>query len=196
MKSPDSTQKNPIDADVFDTEKLRLSQNFSSLVGVKKAFVSIPVRRPHRQEFIRVHPNEDYRLETAVLELKEERETYLVSPELWSELPGDLIAKVLYTTINRQGVLTLWPIRLPGEDGRIDSWNESALVAAEMAQSEWIRVASNTSLGAYDVFVASGDYPEPEWPEIGFNKILEIAFKGRYISDPSHPVIKRLQGDC
>jgi hypothetical protein len=32
-------------------------------------------------------------------------------------------------------VLTLWPIRRPGEDGRVDQWNASALEAAEMAQS-------------------------------------------------------------
>ena len=89
-----------------------------------------------------------------ILELKEDRETYLVDRNLWGELPGELIPKVLFTVINRQGVLTLWPIRLPGEDGRHDEWNRSALEAAEMAQKEWIRVAANMSLGAYEVYRA------------------------------------------
>jgi len=179
----------------LDISKLRLSQNFTTLVGVKKALLTVPVRKPNRQEFIRVHPSEDYRLETAVLELKEERETYLVSPDLWSELPGELVPKVLFTTINRQNVLSLWPVRLPGEDGRLDSWNEAALEAAELARSKWIRLAANMSLGAYDVFEATGDFPEPGWPEIEFPKILDIAFKGRYIEDPNHPVIRKLRGE-
>lgn len=178
----------------FDPSHLRLSQNFSETVGVKKALLSIPVRKPNKQEFVRVHPNPDYRLETAVLELKEERETYLVDPGLWAELPGELTPKVLFTTINRQGVLTLWPVRMPGEDGRLDAWNESALDAAQLAQNAWVRVASNMSLGAYDVFEATGEIPDPEWPELDLSAILKIAFKGRYIEDMDHTVIRQLRG--
>ena len=99
------------------------------------------------------------------------------------------------SVISRQNVLTLWPVRLPGEDERIDSWNKAALEAAEIARSTWIRLAANMSLGAYDVFEATGDFPEPGWPEIEFPKILDIAFKGRYIEDPSHPVIRKLRGE-
>ena len=130
-----------------------------------------------------------------VLELKEDLETYLVSPDLWNELAGDLIPKVLFTVINRQKVLSLWPIRLPGEDGRLDQWNSSALDAAGMAQTSWIRVSSNMSLGANDVFQATGNLPDPEWPEIEFARILEIAFKGRYITDFDHPALRRLRGE-
>ena len=60
-------------------------------------------------------------LETVVLEVKENHETYLVSPELWQELLSEVTPKILYTTINRQNILTAWPIRLPGEDGRLVS---------------------------------------------------------------------------
>lgn len=178
----------------FDPANLRLSQNFAGTVGVKKALTTIPVRKPNRQEFVRVHPNADFRIETAVLELKEERETYLVDPSLWTEVPGELTPKVLFTTINRQGVLSLWPIRMPGEDGRLDFWNQSALEAADMAQKSWVRVAANMSLGAYDVFQATGDIPDPEWPQATLSEILEIAFKGRYIDSMEHPVIRQLLG--
>lgn len=178
----------------FDPSSLRLAQNFSETVGVKKALTTVPVRKPTRQEFVRVHPEKEFRLETAVLELKEERETYLVDPKLWSELPGELTPKVLFTTINRQGVLTLWPVRMPGEDGRLDFWNQSALEAAEMAQSGWVRVAANMSLGAYDVFQATGEIPDPDWPDASLQEILEIAFKGRYIESEDHPVIRQLMG--
>ena len=181
--------------DPFDLDKLRLSQDFAANLGVKKALLTVPVRKPNRQEFIRVHPGEDWRLETVILELKEERETYLVDQNLWGQLPGELIPKVLYTVINRQGVLTLWPIRLPGEDGRHDEWNRSALEAAEMAQKQWIRVAANMSLGAYEVYQAMADIPEPEWPETTFQEILRVAFKDRFIRSLDHPVVRRLRGE-
>ena len=187
--------KQEITNNPFDPSHLRLSQNFAKSVGVKKAYINIPVRKPNRQEFVRVHPDEDYRLETAILELKEEHENYLVAPALWTELPGELTPKVLFTTFNAQSVLTLWPVRMPGEDGRTNTWNSSALVAAKMAESKWIKVASNMSLGAYDVYEATGNIPEPEWPDLSFSEILKVAFKDRYIKDIDHPVIQRLQGN-
>jgi len=181
--------------DPFDLSRLRLSQDFAGKVGVKKAIITVPVRKPHRQWFVRVHPDESWRLETAVLELSDERETYLVDPALWPELPGEVIPKVLFTAINRQGVVFLWPVRLPGADGRHDEWNRSAIEAAQIAMNSWIRVSSNMSLGAYEVFTATADLPEPEFPEIGFKKLLETAFKERFIQSPDHPVIRKLRGE-
>lgn len=182
-------------ANQFDPANLRLSQNFAESAGVKKLVTTIPVRKPNKQDFIRVHPDAAFRLETAVLEFKEERETYLVAPDLWPELPSELTPKVLFTAMNRQKVLFVWSIRLPGEDGRHDEWNASALEAAEMAQKDWIRVSANMSLGAYEVYQATGDLAEPEWPNMEFPKILEIAFKGRFIADLDHPALRRLRGE-
>ena len=155
----------------FNPETLRLNQNFAKLAEVMKELLTIPVRKPNRQDFIRVHPDDSYYLETAVLELKEDRETYLVSPEIWSELRQEIIPKVLFTYINKQGVLSLWPVRLPGEDGKLDQWNTSALEIAERAKSKWLRVVSNRALGAYEPYLATGDFQEPEFPDITFEKI-------------------------
>ena len=179
----------------FDPSSLRLSQDFAATIGVRKVHTTIPVRKPNRQDFVRVHPSDEYRLETMVLELKDENETYLVTPSLWPELSDELIPKVLFTTINRQGVLSLWPVRMPGEDGKLDEWNASALIAAEMAQSSWVRMVSNRSLGAYEAYEATGNLPEPDWPELRLSEILQIAFKGQYITDIEHPVIRRLRGE-
>ena len=178
----------------FDLSRLRLSQNFAEKVGVKKALLTVPVRKPGRQEFIRVHPGEDMVIQTAVIELKEDHETYLVEPNLWSEMPSELAPKALFTTINRQGVLTLWPVRLPGEDGRHDEWSRSALEAVEIAKTRWIRIVANMALQAYEVFEATGNLPDPKWPEISFQRILEIAFKDRFIRTLDHPVVRRLKG--
>jgi hypothetical protein len=182
------------EANKFDLSKLRLSQDYNDVIGVKKALVTVPVRKPARQDFIRVHPDPAFRLETAVIEVKDENETYLVEPHLWSDLPTELSPKILFTAINRQGVLFVWPVRLPGTDGKSNPWNDSALNAADMAMKRWIRLASNRSLGAYEIYEATGDLADPVWPEISFQKIIDIAFKNHYIDSVDHPVVKRLLG--
>jgi hypothetical protein len=181
----------------FDPAALRLSQDFAAGLGVKKALLTVPARKPERTWFVRVHPSEDYRLQTAALELKDERELYLVAPALWPELSTEvaLSPRALFTAINRQGNLFLWTLRLPGADGKFDDWGRSALEAAQMAQEHWVRVTSNTNLGAYEVYQATGDLPEPVWPEEPFGKLLEVAFKGRYIDSLDHPVLRRLRGE-
>lgn len=196
MKNQNDTSitDNKTEDDIFDISKLRLSQNFSDIAGVKKILTTVPVRKPNRQDFIRVHPGEDWQLNTAVLELKEERETYLVDAKLWSELPGEITAKALFLAMNRQGVSFLWPVKLPDADGRHDNWNRSALEAAILAQSKWIRVAANMSLGAYEIYEASGNPSEPVWPNVTFKEILEIAFKDKFIRSMDHPVVQRLNG--
>lgn len=178
----------------FAPENLRLSQNFVDNVGVKKHLLSIPVRKPDKQSFIRVHSGEEHSIVTGVLELKEERENYLVIPELCNDLLEEITPKLLCTAITRQGVLFVWPIRMPGSDGRLDDWNKSAHDAAELAKSRWIRVSSNMSLGAYDVFEPEAKFPDPQWPDMPFDKILQLAFKDKLIKSLDHPVVQRLRG--
>ena len=191
---PDNASKPSESQDLFDLEKLRLSQDFEEIAGVKKKIISVPVKKPDRQWFVRVHPDESYRLETAVLELKEDHETYLVAPSLWAESP-DIVPKVLLTTINRQGDIFIWPIRLPGQDGQHDTWNASALEAVQIAITSWIRVTSKRSLSAYEVFEATGTIPEPKWPDLSFQELLRIAFKDRFIDSLDHPVLRKLRGE-
>jgi len=171
---------------------LRLSQDFATQVGVKKALLTIPVRKPSRQEFVRVHPDAQYRLPTSVLELKGERDTYLVNPPLWSEVGHELVPVSLMTAITKQNVLFLWPVKLP--TGRENAWHASALEAAQRAMKTWVSVRANMDLGAYDVFEATGSLSEPEWPAGSLQDFIKIAFKGRFIADLDHPVLKRLRG--
>ncbi len=188
-----TTNNQPRD-DRFDVSRLRLSQNFVPEVGPQKVITSIPVRKPHRQEFVRVHPDKNYHLATAVIEVAADRETYLVASKLWDELSAEIVSKNLLTTINRKNALFLWPIRLPGDDGRIDGWNASALAAANEVMQGWARVTSNHARGAYDVFKPRGTFPEPEWPDLPFDQILKIAFDKYYIDSLDHPVVKKLRG--
>jgi hypothetical protein len=180
----------------FNPASLRLPQNFSAAnVGVKRVLNTVPIRKPGNQEFVRVHEDPAFTLETMVLELKEDRETFIVCPSLWSELSGELVPKALYTTISRQKVVALWPVRLATEDGRSDRWSSSAHDAAKLAKTRWVRVQANMSLGAYDIFAATGNIPEPEWPDVSMDQIIEIAFRDRMVDSLDHPALRRLRGE-
>ena len=183
--------------DPFDPASLRLSADFSASAGVKKALLAVPVRKPDKSWFVRVHPDEAYRMPVAVIELKEDREIHLVAKTLWPDLAAEAMfkPKMLATAINRQGVLFLWELNLPRADGRVDEWSRTALEAVDMATKGWLRVAANMSLGAYDVFAATGQLSEPEWPTIPFKELLRVAFKGRFIDSLNHPVLRRLRGE-
>lgn len=180
--------------DPFDPASLRLDSASIPHMGVKKQVTVVPVRKPNRQVFVRVHPEDAYRLTTAIIELKEDDESYLVVPHLHAALAAEITPVTLFLAIDRQGNVFLWPVKLPKEDGRTNDWNTSSMAAAEVASTSWIRLQSNRGLGAYDVLVAAEKLPDPEWPELSMRDILEIAFRGKYIDDLNHAVIKKLRG--
>jgi hypothetical protein len=189
--SPETTSSDP-----FDPTRLRMSQDFSDL-GVKKLLLNIPVRKPSKEMWFRVHPAPAYQLTTNVIDLKEDRETYLVDPSLWSDLAGEstFVPRKLVTCSTRQGVTFMWSLRVPGSDGKLDNWSSSALEAVERASRRWIRMGSNMSLGAYEISETPAKWSEPQWPSESFGELLRIAFKGKLIDKIDHPVLKQLRGE-
>jgi hypothetical protein len=182
---------NPFD----NLSALRLDQSYADTVGVKKLLTTVPVRKPNRQDFVRVHPDPTYRLTpAAIIEVKEDREVYLVTPDMAQALPGEFATVTLFTTINRQGVLHLWPVKLPSPEGRHNEWHRSAADEAERAMKKWVRVTASMSRGAYEIFEANGDLPDPVWPDFSFQEILKIAFRERLVDRADHPLVQRLQG--
>jgi len=184
-------------SDLFSNlDNLRISQDFAASLGVKKALLTIPVKKPSKEWFVRVNPA--FQIQTCLLELKEDREIYLVSPILWDLLAGmesTFAPRMLFGATNRLGVFFIWPVRLPRKDGRQDEWSKSAMEAANMATKTWIRMQANQSLGAYEVMEATATLPEPKWPELSFNELLRIAFKDRLIDTLDHPVLLQLRGE-
>ena len=181
----------------FDPARLRMGQDFGEKTGVKKLITTIRVDKPSKETFVRTHPDPSFRLPTHVIELKADRELYLVDPGLWPALAGEatFTPKLLVFTVTRQGVLLLWPIRLPGPDGKIDDWNKSALEAVDVARDHWVRVTANMHQGAYDILVAGGITAEPEFPDLSMGEVLQVAFKERHIDGWDHPVLRKLRGE-
>lgn len=180
----------------FNISDIRLSQDYPSMVGVKKVTTNIRVGKPDKHVFFRVRSGEDWRLPVFILEIKEDRENYIVRPSVYQNIAELVTPKVLHTCITRDGVVFLLPVKLPRPEDRSDSWNDSRIAAAELAQHKWIRMAANISAGVYDIYEATGNIPEPEWPaDLTFEEILKIAFKGRIIDRHDHPVLRRLRGE-
>jgi len=182
-------------ADPFDPASLRLAADYTSQIGVKKVLTAVPCRKPNRHEFFRIHPDPQWRLETAIFEDKVQGETYLVDRNLWSELGTEIRPVCLFVAVNRQRDVFFWPVKLPGPDGRSNSWNESAVAAAKLAETQWIRLAANMRAGMYDVFAAQGELSEPEWPDTSFLELLRLCFRDRFIRDMDHPVLRSLRGE-
>lgn len=183
--------------DHFNLASLRIDPSFIEATGVKKLRTTVPARKPNPQDFVRVNPDPTYRNNFAMIELKDEREDYLVLPHIAPLLPGEIVLKTVYTAINRQGVVFLWPVRLPSPDDKPNAWWNSAREAAELAMGKWVRIKANMSLGAYEMSVAEREIPDPEWSKVveeSFEDLLRIAYRTRLVADLDHPVVKRLRG--
>ena len=190
-----STPLGAIGPNLLNLSAISLPQNYGAIAGVKKVLTTVPVRKPGNQTFFRVYPGEDKRLQAAILQLKDDGECFLVMPDLLHEVGQEARPKVLYTALGRDGNLFLLPVNLPGEDGRLDTWSQSAHAAAKIAEKSWIRMVANRAFGAYEVMQATGNLDEPEWPELSFQEIVNLAFKDKVIATLDHPVIRRLRGE-
>jgi len=194
MTDNQSGTDNDKPADPFDPVRLRLTE--SAKIGARKAVTVISCSKPNRQQFVRVHPSEEYRMQTALFTDEVNRESYLVVPELWDELAGEIQPTFLFSSITKTANnVFLWPVRVPDTDGRRNNWHLSALRAAELAMTKWVRVQSNMSDGKYDVFEATGNIPDPEWPEVSFRDLLKVCFDDRYIDSLEHPILRQLRGE-
>src|SRR6516164_5446461 len=112
-------------SDPFDLKSLRLNPSFIETAGVKKLLTTVPARKPGGQDFIRVRKEPEYRESFALIDLKADGEDFLVRPEILPDLANEVTYKTLFTAINRQGVVFLWPVRLSAPEKR-DNWAHSA----------------------------------------------------------------------
>lgn len=184
-------------ASVFDNlDALRLGPDPATLDGVREVLATVPVRKPKKTEFVRVHPDPAMTLDTAVFEDKDERgETYFVLPQLRAAMIDELRPVLLMTAITRQNVTFLWPVRLP-DGARANAWADSAREAAEAAKSEWVRVVPDMHLGAYRIQVAAARLPDPAWRDEPLTRLLELGFRNRIIDSEDHPILRRLRGEA
>ena len=178
----------------FDLNALRLPANYSTGYAVKRVLNRVPVSKPEPSKFFRVREGEEWTLDAFIYIDKDANETYIVHPAVQPCL-GNLARPVkIYTAIDRNNNPFLIPVVLPGEDGKWNSWHQSLSGAVSAAMENWVRMAFNKSINAYDINMAIGPIPDPEWPEASIEELIKVAFEGKIINQPNHPVIRALEG--
>jgi hypothetical protein len=166
-------------------------------IPVEKELLAVKIRRPRKDEFIRVHHDSEFTHDYVLLEIEDgmDRLRYLVLPQIRHLIPIELAPTRLHVAINRAEEVFLWPIRLPlNNSGGAREWSDTALKCAEEAKHLWVRVVANKQGGYYDLYRAQADLGNPEWPRKTFRDLIELAFKGNVVDKPDHPVIERLNG--
>ena len=191
---PMRKEEPPAASQPTDFSQFALSQNFGSQIKATKRLTTVPVRKPSKTQWFRIHP--EYKLDAPLLKYGDSGDDYyLVVSSLADQLIDVAQAFRLVVGVDRQGVVFVWPLRLPDADRPL-AWHLSALEAASHAEVQWTRIQANMSLGAYEIHTAEGITDEPKWPEMSMNEILDIAFKGKIILDLNHFVLKQLRGEA
>jgi hypothetical protein len=189
-------ETSPDPLDPFEPANLRLDPEYLKTGGVKKLLTTVPVRKPNKQDFIRVHSDPEYRLcGVGMIELQEEREIYLVTPGYVRQLePQTFSFCNLYLAINRQKVVFLWPCEIAGDRGPCKSMAHFGTGGRGESDGSMDQGRGEHEFGAYEFFVAENPLSDPEWPSVSLRDLLQIAFKGHVIDGRDHPVMQRLRG--
>lgn len=153
--------------------RVRLAQDFLPLIRPKQDPAVIPVTRPNRHWYVRVHKNPDYHLRVW-LQQDRLQGNFLVDNDRARATPGLAMAYTLVTAITRHGRLFLWPIEARHSSRR---WIESAWEAVNMAMAEWVTIAVNAK--TFCVTPAPEPVSDPEWPDLTPQRLLTIAFQDR-----------------
>lgn len=193
----EALKSTPSIAHTFQTlsniENLRLVQDFDEL-PVEQALVHIPIGKPAKPSFFRVHPDTDYTFDTLTLESSGTNETYLITPAISQLIPGLTRAVRLHLAVDRQGNPRLIPLPLPGADGRSNPWHLSLQNILQLGRQHWIRIQANMTANSYDAFKAPLQ-DAPIWPNKTMLELVEIAARGKIIDNENHPMIRELLGE-
>lgn len=195
---PDNTARDANEPnDPFDPMSLRATGD--SGIRFEKPLHTVPLRRPPKQQYFRVCPDEGFSDDWwGIADEQDKGEIYIVAPACCELVANQVHLYRLFTCITTDGTIYIWPVKLPGDGDNTKSraWSESALEIAEEAKQLWVgQVIGNMHLGAYDRIIAHGDLGEPKWPGKTFEQLLGIAFKDRVITTADHPMIRKLNGE-
>lgn len=186
----------------IDFKKLRLNMNniFPNVVTAVPVLTSIPVRKPHRDEFFRVRPGDEWAMDVMLLHKKAEDEKYVVYQEFLPPLMERGLVKPVrffFLVAWGTGVMFVSEVPLPAADGKYSEYHQSRMLAYEQAKEKWVSISPDKASGCYRVTIASGNLPEPVWATRpgSMEEALDIAFRGKVIDCPDHPILKKLRGE-
>lgn len=177
-----------------DLDQLAIGQNFADLTGVVIDQVSIPLKKPGRQEWFSPYPEIKQWRQYAILKDESDGEFYVVPPPLIPELGVECTIKILVPCLTKAGNWLVWPVGGVGPDGKMNSWNESCQRIIRKYAGQWVRITANRQASGYDVSTSKIATDPPVWPD-NIDSVIEKAVGGKIIKSLEHPVVKRLRGE-
>ena len=136
----------------------------------------IPVRKPDKFEFIRVHPDPAYRCSPVAFISLRGSGFYIVPPAFRKNLrPREYYLGTLFLATTRLEKPFFWIVTTQSPTGKVCDWYTSALECAERAMKEWVQVVSDQDAGHYAVVVAEDELEAPEWPAQSFGELIKLA---------------------
>ncbi len=171
LRLPAQTATERASGSAFSLSEMALPQDFDAAIGLETRVHTVPVKKPGKLAFFRVHPAPEFRMAIAILR-DDLGEMYAVHPKALANLADEAKPMMLYTIVDEVGNVSLWPVGLPGSDGRTNAWWQSGHAAASQGQSEWVRLVPAMDAGFYKVKTSKVDKGEPRWPELSFEELL------------------------
>jgi hypothetical protein len=184
--------------DPFDPANMNFNQSFDGGPKVRKILVNVPVVKPNKKDFIRVHPTM-FSPSVVLVEVENDakKDVYYITPAIarMGVIPsGDATIYDLRLYCNRKADIFVWPMKLQTADGSEMDWFITAKEVAKLAETQWLRVQSNKAISSYEPLVAEDDLGDPTWPDLEWSAILRIAFKNKVVEDLENPLFGILRG--
>lgn len=164
-------------------------------VTTKKSLESLLFRKPSKTEFVRVNPDPKYKQNFAILEIKDDREVYLVAPSLIQSMQNLVKLVTVYTVVNDRGNVFLTGVSLPDSLGKRNRWHDSLEHCLFLAQTRWVRLEADMPSQGYQITESDIDR-DPDFPtQYTLIQLMDIAFRGKKILSEDHDVLRRLRGE-
>jgi len=175
--------------DPFDLDNLIVEPDYAP-VG-EREISRIKVKRPGDQTWFRTHP--EYEICIMLFEYINDEKIYVVTAPMQPYFQGLGRKHLVYPYISSNGVLALWPVKLPNDSGELHSYPESAHDCARKARKQWIRIESDRHASQYVPVPLKRQKDDLKWPEFSESKWLKLGFKDQLIDSLDHPIVQELE---
>ena len=178
----------------FSPENLRVLNTMDLGKLVRQELVEIPVRKPKKDEWFRVHL--DYQQQGGILELDSLNKLYWVSKKMQSQVEHDpcFTYRLCVLAVSRQGAPFIWPVKTNSKAGGTgDKFVRVPFAAMILGKEKWTRLYWSQERSEYQI-ESSELLDEPKFPDKPFPELLKLAFKDTVIDTVDHPAILDLKG--
>lgn len=191
-----------IDDSDIDIDAVTLSADFATEAGVEDDDdddESDAVIKKATGKWICFSPLKEHCVAVGTIEVGDNKDHYIITPNLQkeSDLDGEWKPKHLYLYQTKDGVYGFWPVKLPDEDGDIDTYNKSMRDIVAKNSGKWVRVKAVKKHQKYKARISVNN-PPPDFAKIDgkmFKEFFKQAITGKLINSMDHRVIRNILED-